>query len=152
MGTEGPMVQNLRIITHVTGLLKRRKNVRLKKDLNNNLKCPNLARAYTTWFKKLNKHQTGETLKVLCQDTSSTSDHNENHLESMWQKGCFTDREVTGERQFSYETMVHRRWNVEKQMFSFVLKELWIAHRMSHENIFQEWRGKDINEEEKNIH
>lgn len=35
MGTEGPMVQNMRIITHVTGVLKRGKNVRLKKYLKN---------------------------------------------------------------------------------------------------------------------
>lgn len=35
LGTEGPMVQNMRIITHVTGVLKRGKNVRLKNYLKN---------------------------------------------------------------------------------------------------------------------
>lgn len=32
-GTEGPREQNVRIITYVTGVLKRGKNVRLKKYL-----------------------------------------------------------------------------------------------------------------------
>lgn len=56
-----------------------------------------------------------------------------------------TEREVTrGQAGLACETTVHRRrWDVDRQT-SFILKDLWIPHHMSHKNIFQEWRGKDI--------